>query len=271
MPVGPEDVRGYVFDLDGTLVQRTREGLEVIPGAAEVLAALRTSGRPFVVFTNASHVAPEAIARELRDDGLDVRDDEVLTPVCSALTFLRGRHAGRRVFAFASKVVRDRLTAGGVTLLSPEDADQAEAIFVATPEQFDLVVLDRVAHAIAAGAPLFTSSYVPAYSGANGPIFSRGAMVTAALSKVTGARPVVLGKPSKAAVGEIVDRMGIPSSELAVVGDDVGLEVALGHLGGSHTILVRSGISGSVDPARLPKSRRPHEVVDGVSALLDRL
>lgn len=266
-----EDARGFVFDLDGTLVQRAHNGFEVIPGAREVLAAVRDSGRPFVVFTNASHVAPETIAAELRADGLPVEDDEVLTPVCSALTFLGRRYPGRRVYAFASEAIRTRLTDGGVALVDDEEAARAEVVFVTTPEQFELGVLDRCAHAIAAGAPLLTSSYVPAYSGADGPIFSRCAMVTAALAKVTGTRPAVVGKPSRAAVDEIVDRMGIPSSELAVVGDDVGLEVALGHMGGSHTVLVRSGIHGSLDLSRQPGSRQPHEVVDGVAALLDRL
>jgi NagD protein len=266
-----EDARGFVFDLDGTLVQRAPDGLEVIPGAPEVLAALRASERPYVVFTNASHVAPETIAAEMRGDGLDVRDDEVLTPVCSALTYLTRRHAGRRVYAFASQVVRERLVAGGVELVGDGEAERAEAVFVATPEQFDLAVLDRVARAITAGAPLYPASYVPAYSGANGRIYSRCAMVTAALAKVTGASPEVLGKPSQAAVGEIVERMGIPSAELAVVGDDVGLEVELGHMGGSHTVLVRSGISGSIDLDSLPENHRPHEVIGGVAEMLDRL
>ena len=53
-----------------------------------------------------------------------------------------------------------------------------------------------------AGAPLLTGSYAPAYAGANGPIFSRGAMLTAAIAKV-GRRPaVVVGKPSRAAAAE---------------------------------------------------------------------
>ena len=41
------------------------------------------------------------------------------------------------------------------------------------------------------------------YAGANGIIFSRGAMVTAAIAKVSGDRPRILGKPSRAAVEEV--------------------------------------------------------------------
>ena len=56
-----------------------------------------------------------------------------------------------------------------------------------------------------------------------------------------------------------------------MIGDDVALDVALGRLGGSRTILVRSGISASVDVERLPARHRPDAVVDGVADLLDRL
>ncbi len=56
-----------------------------------------------------------------------------------------------------------------------------------------------------------------------------------------------------------------------MVGDDVALEVALGHIGGSHTVLVRSGISGGVDFSKLSKTRRPHEVIEGVGDLVARL
>jgi NagD protein len=102
-------------------------------------------------------------------------------------------------------------------------------------------------------------------------VFSRGAMLTAALAKATGARPRIVGKPSRASVREVSERLGVAPESLVVVGDDAALDVALGRLAGAHTILVRSGISGSEDLGRLPPSRRPHEVVDGVADLLPRL
>jgi ribonucleotide monophosphatase NagD (HAD superfamily) len=96
-------------------------------------------------------------------------------------------------------------------------------------------------------------------------------MVTAGIARVTGARPIVVGKPSRAAVDEIGVRLGVPTTEVAVIGDDIGMDIALGHMGGSRTILVRSGMSGTVDLEDIPERQRPHAVVDGVSELLDWL
>jgi 5'-nucleotidase len=144
-------------------------------------------------------------------------------------------------------------------------------VLVTHVDEVTMAELERAARAVNRGAPLLTGSYARGYAGANGMIFSRGAMVTAAIAKVTGARPKVVGKPSRIAVAEISRRLGVPSGEIAVIGDDLGMDIALGRLGGSRTVLVRSGISGAISLDAVPPRRRPDVVIDRVADLLDRL
>jgi HAD superfamily hydrolase (TIGR01450 family) len=263
-------VRGFVFDVDGTLVHRRPDGRALpLPGAVEVLKRIRDSGRPFVLFTNGSHVGAETIARRLRDDGLPIADDELLTPVESAIRHLRRRHSGQAVQLLCSEVIRRRIADAGIPVAG--DRDDAAVVFVAHIDEVDLATLERAAHAVHLGAALLTGSYVRAYAGANGPIISRGAMVTAAIAKGGGARPRIVGKPSRAAVAEISDRLGLPSDALAVIGDDLSMDIALGRLGGSRTVLVRSGISGATALDRIPASHHPDAVIDGVADLLELL
>ncbi len=262
-------MNGFVFDIDGTLAHRDPDGrAHPQPGAVAVLERIRASGRPLVLFTNGSHVRSEAIARGLREDGLPVGDREVLTPIDSTISYLHRRHRGRPVLAFATEPARERLREAGIPLARGEDA---EAVFVAHVDELDMATLERAARAVLRGAPLLTGSYVAAYAGANGPILSRGAMVTAAIAKATGRRPQIVGKPSRAAVAELRERLGLPTSELAVIGDDLGMDIALGRLGGSRTVLVRSGISGQLDLDRVPERRRPDAVINGVADLLEWL
>ena len=56
-----------------------------------------------------------------------------------------------------------------------------------------------------------------------------------------------------------------------MIGDDAGMDIALGRLGGATTVLVRSGISGTIDLDTLPERQRPHAVIDGVAELLEVL
>lgn len=264
-----DDVAGFVFDVDGTLVHRGPDGRgRPQPGAVHVLDRIRASGRPLVLFTNGSHVASETIARGLREDGLPVADHEMLTPVDSATTYLLRRHPDAPAMLFASDVVKGLMADAGVPLTEDDDAG---VVFVAHVNDIDFGSIERAARAVSRGAPLLTGSYARGYAGANGMIFSRGAMITAAIAKVAGARPRVVGKPSRPAVAEIRARLGVPTHKLAVIGDDLGMDIALGRMAGARTVLVRSGISGAIDLERVPARRRPDAAIDSVSELLARL
>ena len=169
---------------------------------------------------------------------------------------------------FANERVRAYLEQAGLQIADGEDA---VTVFVAHVDAVDFEQLERAARAVLGGAELLTASYAPAYAGANGPIFSRGAMTAAAIAKASGAEPTIVGKPSHAALETISDRLGAPTEELAVIGDDLGMDIALGRLGGSRTILVRSGISGAIELDGVPESSRPDAVVESVADVLDWL
>lgn len=258
-----------MFDVDGTLAHRGPDGrARPQPGAVEVLERIRASGRRLVLFTNGSHVTAETMAQGLREDGLPVSGREMLTPVESAITYILRRYPGRPALLFAHDVIRARMVAAGI----PEaEGDEAGVVFVAHVDAVDLAAMEHAARAVSRGAPLLTGSYARGYAGANGIIFSRGAMVTAGIAKVTGARPRVVGKPSRAAVEEIASRLELPTEQIAVIGDDVGMDIALGRMGGSRTVLVRSGMSAAIDLDRLPPRQRPDAAIDRVADLLEVL
>jgi NagD protein len=166
---------------------------------------------------------------------------------------------------FGSDEIKRRMERDGVPLI---DTDEAEAVFVAHVPQVDMDELETAARAVMKGAPLLTANYGPGYWGANGLIFSRGAMTAAAIAKVTETDPIVVGKPSRVAVEATTERLGVPPERHAVIGDDIDMDIALGHLGGSRTILVRSGMSGKLDLDGIPDERRPDAVIDGVEEML---
>jgi NagD protein len=72
-------------------------------------------------------------------------------------------------------------------------------------------------------------------------------------------------------VAELRTHFGFPTNRLVVVGDDLDMDIALGRLGGSRTVLVRSGMSGGSVLERVPERRRPDAVIDSVADLLELL
>src|SRR5579871_3557801 len=156
-----DDVAGFMFDVDGTLLHRGPDGRgRPQPGAVEMLERIRASGRPLVLFTNASHVPSSTVAAGLRADGLHVADDEVLTPTDSAIAFLTRRHPDVPVVLFASSSIHERFAAAGLEATADDDGG---VVFVAHLDHVDLTEVERAARAIARGAPFFTASYVRGY------------------------------------------------------------------------------------------------------------
>src|SRR4029079_9905447 len=106
-------------------VRRFPDGVHPLPGAVEVLEAIRGSGRPLAIFSNGSHMTPGRLARALRARAVLVSDEEMVTPVRSALSYLRRRHAGTPVLLFAQSSVADLLAREGVDVIVPGDGDVA--------------------------------------------------------------------------------------------------------------------------------------------------
>ncbi len=264
-----DGVKAFVLDVDGTLVHRAGDAVHVQPGAAEVLARIRSSGRRLAIFTNGSHESPAWFAQGLRDAGLEIADEELLTPLRSVQAYLRMRRIEQPVLAFATGPAREFMLAEGMRLAGGDGP--VGAVFVAHSDTVDFELLERAARAVIGGARLLTASYAPAYAGADGPILSRGAMTAAAIAKASGRRPVIVGKPSRAALRTVEEHLGTPATEIAVIGDDLTMDVRLGRMGGARTVLVASGITGHLELADIPTSHRPDAIVGGVAELLDLL
>ena len=270
MPASPfAGVEGFVLDVDGTLVHRSGDEVHVQPGAREAIGRIRASGRKLAIFTNGSHASPAWFADGLRAAGLDIADDELLTPLRSVQAYLHMRRLDGPVLAFATEAAAGFMAAEGMALAG--DDGRVGAVFVAHADTLDFPLVERAARAIIAGAPLLTASYAPAYAGADGPILSRGAMTTAALAKASSTRPVIVGKPSRAALRTIEKHLGLHGSAIAVIGDDLTMDVRLGRMGGARTVLVASGISGRLAIEDIPERHRPDAVVHGVAELVDWL
>ena len=71
------EARGFVFDLDGCVWT----GEALVPGAAEVLAPLRSQGRAVTFLTNNSRARARTLQSKLDRLGVQAATHEVLTPL----------------------------------------------------------------------------------------------------------------------------------------------------------------------------------------------
>jgi 4-nitrophenyl phosphatase len=263
-------VRGFVFDLDGTLVlgDRSGRGLTPLPGALEITRWAARRRLPFVVFTNGTTKTPGVLAEALRGIGFDLPDDAVMTPASSAVDVLT-RRGHRRVLVLGRDGLTGPLLDAGLEVLRPADGTAgADAVLVGWYPEFTMPALEGACHAVWDGAAVYSCSQAMFFATAQGRALGTSRAISAMIRSLTGCRVRVVGKPSLDALRSAAARLGARPADLAVVGDDPELEVPMAHRGRALAIAVTSGLGSADAFAGLPPPRRPHLRLRGVDELL---
>jgi NagD protein len=266
--------RGFIFDMDGTVALGDRaSGAHVaLPGAVELLARLRRRGIPYRIFTNGTAKRPADYAATLRAAGLDVADEEMMTPSSSAAIWLAARGIERvRVLGNAGTVAP--LAEAGLEIVPPSaPAEAVEAVYTGWFREFGFADLEAAAHDIWAGARLVTASHVPFFATVEGRGIGTSFAINSMLRALTGKRARVLGKPSRDAFLAALAGMGLERSaaaDVVVVGDDPGLETLMANQVGAVSVGVTTGLYDLEAFRSAPVRGRPLLALPGVEKLLD--
>jgi 4-nitrophenyl phosphatase len=273
------DARGFIFDMDGTLAlgDRVNHGLTPLPGAAEMLRWVRGRGLPYLVFTNGTNRSPAHFAAVLRDAGLDVPDDQMMTPASSAVVMFT-RRGYKRVMVLGGDGLTGPLRAAGIEVVPPVEAASdtrpaqapagVDAVFVGWFREFTMDHLEAACHAVWAGAELYSASETPFFASAGGRALGTSRAISAMIRSITGCSLTITGKPSLDALRAAATRLGVPARHLVVVGDDPLLETPMAHRGGALAVAVDTGLGGPDAYDHLLPRRRPQLHLRGVDELL---
>ncbi|TAK50952.1 MAG: haloacid dehalogenase [Gammaproteobacteria bacterium] len=265
--------RAVVFDMDGTLVlgDSSNAGHRPLPGAVELLALLRRRGIPFRIFTNGTAKVPAVYAGILRHAGLDVHDEEMMTPSSVAADWFRRRRI-RRIRVLGLDGVQGPLREAGLEIVGPaEPAAGVEAVFTGWFREFTFPDLEAACRDVWAGAILTTASNVPFFATQGGRAIGASFAINAMLRAMTGRRARVLGKPSGTALRCAVRMMGLPGVACAhtvVIGDDPALEMRMARSAGALALAVTTGLSSRDDFTRAGAAAAPNAVLDGLGPLV---
>lgn len=271
--------RGVMFDIDGCLLladQPSGYGGTVLPGAQRALQTARSTGREFVCFTNGSFQTPSAIATTLRDLGLDVTDDQVMTPAVVAAETMASRYPGGRVLVFGGKGVAEPFTARGVEMVDVDEAiagrsGDVAAVVVGWDTEFGRSKIVAAAEAVLSGAELYTTSAAPTFASHERLNVGVSGFIAAGLTHVTGRQFKVLGKPSAEAFQAICRKTGSSSEQLLIIGDDLRMEAGMARQHGAVGVLMTTGTNSREDARNAAAEHTPDLVLDSLEDLADLL
>jgi 4-nitrophenyl phosphatase len=263
---------GFLVDLDGVVWI----GREPVPGSAEALRALLEDGKGIVFVTNNPGKPPAAYAERLRELGVEVAPERVVTAGMVAARLAGEAADGGSALVIGAPALKEMVAATGATLLEGEAAWEADAVVVSGHRGFDYDELLAAKRALDAGAAFVATSRDPTMPYPGGELPGTGSIL-AAVETATGRRAEIAGKPERHLFEMAIEALSCSflgddnekeqmKRRVAMVGDRVSSDIAGGHAAGLETILVLSGTTSreeaeSADPA-------PGHVVDSLGDLL---
>jgi HAD superfamily hydrolase (TIGR01457 family) len=227
------EITCFLLDMDGTIYLDDH----LLPGALEFLATLKAQGKRFLFLTNNSSKNPGQYVNKLAKLGIDVTEDEVFTSGQATAIHLEQRAPGAKLYVVGTPGLEAEFRAHGFTL-TDEDPEYAVLGFDTT---LTYAKLWKLCDLVRAGKPYIATHPDNNCPTADGFMPDIGAMM-ALVEVSTGRRPdLIVGKPNRLIVDSAAARMGVNVSEIAMIGDRLYTDIALGRTAGITTVLVLSG------------------------------
>ena len=220
---------GVIIDLDGTLIHKG----EATTGAKALIDFLNEQNIPFRVVTNSVGRTPEELSAKIKAVGIEIGEHLFLNPIVALNRYIKD-NAVESYYFVGQKKISDLLA------VRPKFDGFPEYIILSDLEQSDYAQLNQLFVYLKQGAKLLTMSMSEYYIAEGGLKLDTGAF-TRMLEYHAESKAILFGKPSEELFNVAVEGMGLDSSSVVVIGDDVLTDVKGAKAFGLGSVLVRSG------------------------------
>ncbi|WKG09312.1 HAD-IIA family hydrolase [Nocardia sp. PE-7] len=259
MTTKDEQILSYLTDMDGVLVHED----QLIPGADEFLAELRTNEIPFLVLTNNSIRTPRDLQARLRHTGLDIPEESIWTSALATATFLADQRPNGTAYVVGESGLTTALHEIGY-VLTDSDPDY---VVLGETRTYSFEAITTAIRLVDRGAKFIATNPDATGPSRDGVLPATGS-VAALITRATGKEPYYVGKPNPLMMRSALRQIGAHSQSTVMIGDRMDTDVIAGLEAGLRTVLVTSGISTESSVEAYPF--RPTMVVDSVADLIGR-
>lgn len=253
------DLKLIFLDMDGTIYM----GDQIFPWTLEFLSGLEERGIRRLFLTNNSSRSAESYVQKLSAMGIAAEQSDIYTSGDATIDYLKAQGV-RKLFLMGTPSLEDSFTKAGFELTE----SSAEMVVMGYDKTLTYEKLNCAYQLIRSGVPWCATHPDLLCPTPEGFDIDLGAMMQA-LVAATDVQPKVIGKPHAEMTGPLLQRLGIPTRQVAIMGDRLYTDIKTGLNGDLLSILVLSGEATRADITT--SGVEPHLVLEKNSDLLSYL
>ena len=246
------EIKAFALDMDGTIYL----GERLFPFTKAFLSRVEETGRKSFFLTNNSSKSTDAYVQKLARLGIETEPGRIVTSGHAAISLLKRRYPGKRVYLLGTCALKAELARAGVALCG----ESPEVAVLAFDTELTYSKLCKFCDCVRAGMP-----YIATHPDVNCPTESgfipdAGSFMELIRASTGRVPDVIAGKPHRPIVDELLERTGLKENEIAMVGDRLYTDIKTGL---DHDLLSVLVMSGETDEAMLRKSEIRPDLVFG--------
>lgn len=241
-------IQCFLLDMDGTI----NLGDKLIDGAKEFFETLHQQNKEFIFITNNSSRNIAYYLNKLKKLGVTVAEDQVLTSTEVLIYYLKNLHEDVTIYPVGTKYFEQELVKVGFTVVYDYN-EKIDYVVVGFDTSLNYEKIATACRYIDKGVPYLATNPDFRCPIDGGEFIPDCGAIIEFIQASTGKKPVeIVGKPKDTMVNFLIEKKNFQKDKLAVVGDRLYTDIALGINSGITAILVLSGEASEEDVKNSP-------------------
>ncbi len=235
-----EHYEHFIFDLDGTIYR----GNKIIPGAADTINIIQSSGKKIVFVSNKTTESAQDYFHFLKNAGFNIEASQIVTSTKVIKNYLNKNHPKKKFFAIAEVNFIDELSNQSLTFTT--NPNEIDIVIISLDRYYNNDKFEIACRAIEKGARFFAANIDATCPIENGEILDAGVIISALEKRTKRKLELHFGKPSDFMIEEIKKRLHFESAKTILIGDRLETDILMGNKMGVDTAIVSTGVKPSV-------------------------
>lgn len=231
-----KEVELFLFDMDGTIYLED----SLIDGSLELINVLREQNKKYVFLTNNSSKNIETYLKKLNNLGIYSEENNLFTSSQATAMYINNVYKNPKVYCVGTNDFRDELRKYNIQVVEELDYS-VDAVVVGFDTELNYEKIKIACELIASGKDYIGTNMDLVCPVSGGKFIPDCGAICNLISTAVNKKPKYIGKPNKDMVDIISNKLNISKDKIAVVGDRLYTDIAVGVNANITSICVLTG------------------------------